>query len=272
MEWESDSSCCSLHILDRDIGLLEGAEAGCWSLGIVEQSQGEGCCWLQRDRLRGCERGDHGGKCQWRKARQPRKQGDTAESCVMGGAIAMASLSLHTSTSSWKIERLAHQTPNALNYRVGPQPGGLLYAPDAPNNREGLQTRETSKCLNGWRYGARLSKEAFWLPATRGSKKTDRALIPVVSLHNWCPSSSLQVKQLCHLHDQLSLGQSWNRKKDLVSMCTRSLRLCPTLCDPVDLACQASLSGTGVLQARILEHIVQYWLSYPSTALYFLLP
>ena len=26
----------------------------------MEQSQGEGCCWLQRDGLRGCEGGDHG--------------------------------------------------------------------------------------------------------------------------------------------------------------------------------------------------------------------
>ena len=51
--------------------------------------------------------------------------------------------------------------PDVLNYRVGAQPGGLLYAPDAPNNREGLQIRETVKCLNRQRYGERLSKEAF---------------------------------------------------------------------------------------------------------------
>ena len=31
------------------------AAAGSWSLGIVEQSQGEGCCWLRREGLRGCE-------------------------------------------------------------------------------------------------------------------------------------------------------------------------------------------------------------------------
>ena len=30
--------------LDRDADLLEGAVAASWSLGIVEQSQGEGCC------------------------------------------------------------------------------------------------------------------------------------------------------------------------------------------------------------------------------------
>ena len=32
------------------------------------------------------------GKCLWRKAGQPWKQGDTAESCVGGGAITIASL------------------------------------------------------------------------------------------------------------------------------------------------------------------------------------
>ena len=30
--------------LDRDACPLEGAVAGSWSLGTVEQSQGEGCC------------------------------------------------------------------------------------------------------------------------------------------------------------------------------------------------------------------------------------
>ena len=36
---------------------------------------------------RGCEGGECGGKCLWRKAGQPWKQGDTAESRVVGGAI-----------------------------------------------------------------------------------------------------------------------------------------------------------------------------------------
>ena len=33
----------AIHALDRDAGALEGTAAGSWSLGIVEQSQGEGC-------------------------------------------------------------------------------------------------------------------------------------------------------------------------------------------------------------------------------------
>ena len=41
-----------------------------------------------------------GGKYLWRKARQPWKQGDTAESHIVGGAITIASLSPNASISS----------------------------------------------------------------------------------------------------------------------------------------------------------------------------
>ena len=34
----------AIHTPDRDTGTLEGAVAGGCSLGIVEQSQGQGCC------------------------------------------------------------------------------------------------------------------------------------------------------------------------------------------------------------------------------------
>ena len=34
----------AIHSLDGNTGLLEGAAARSWSLGIVEESQGEGCC------------------------------------------------------------------------------------------------------------------------------------------------------------------------------------------------------------------------------------
>ena len=33
----------AIHTPSRNAGLLEGAAAGSWSLGIVEQCQGEGC-------------------------------------------------------------------------------------------------------------------------------------------------------------------------------------------------------------------------------------
>ena len=38
------------------------------------------------------------------------------------------------------------------------------------------------------------------------------------------------------------------------------------------VACHASRSGRAVMEARILECICQYWMSYHSKALYFLLP
>jgi len=60
-------------------------------------------------------------------------------------------------------------------------------------------------------------------------------------------------------------------KKNLVSMHAGSLELCPTLYDLVNCGLPG-ISVRRVLQARILECIGQYWLPYPSRALYFLLP
>ena len=37
------SLAIAIQTPDRDAGPLEGAAAGSWSIGIVEQSQGEGC-------------------------------------------------------------------------------------------------------------------------------------------------------------------------------------------------------------------------------------
>ena len=176
----------AIHTRDRNAGPLEGTVAEMWSLGIVEQSQGKGYCWLWRDRLRGCEGGDCGGKCLWRKAWQPRKQGDTTESHTEGGAITITSLSLHASIRSWIIERLAHQMPDTLSYRVGPHPGCpfkyLTCRYTEQNLRQGgrswctKQKRRTPgkgvlKCGNRRGCRGRLAKEAFLSPATRGLKK-----------------------------------------------------------------------------------------------------
>ena len=45
-EWKENQIVLAtiIHTPDRDAGPLEGAVAGSWSLGIVEQSQGEGYC------------------------------------------------------------------------------------------------------------------------------------------------------------------------------------------------------------------------------------
>ena len=104
-KWKENQTALAtaIHMLGRNAGLLEGAATGSWSLGVVKQSQCEGCCWLWRDRSRGCEGGDCGGKCLWRKARQPWKQGDTPGSPVGGAAITIAFLSPHASIGSWTI-------------------------------------------------------------------------------------------------------------------------------------------------------------------------
>ena len=203
MEWESDSPCCN-HTYRGQEHWSTGA--GSWSLGIVEQSQSKGCCWLPRDRLRGWEGGDRGGKCLWRKARQPWKQGNPAELCVVGGIITIASPSPHASIGSWTMKKLAHQVADALNYRIGPQLGGPLYVPDMLNNREGSQARKPSKCLNRQSYRERLAKEAYWVPATRGLKKDSDRAITTPSAKAVCvpihlvPPGSPQAKQLLHLH------------------------------------------------------------------------
>ena len=45
-KWNENQTvlAAAMHTLDRYAGSLEGAAAGSWSLGIVEQSQAEGCC------------------------------------------------------------------------------------------------------------------------------------------------------------------------------------------------------------------------------------
>ena len=130
--------------------------------------------------------------------------------------------------------------------------------------------------VSAWMGGA---KEKDWpkrpsdhqLQETR-KKDSDRAIAAVaeavyVPKHLVLPGSP-QAKQLCHSH--------WGRaapgkKKSCVYACRVALvasdSLPPCRLWPARLLCQS-----GVLQARILEHIGQYWLPYPSRTLYFLPP
>ena len=108
--------------------------------------------------------------------------------------------------------------PDRPIYRVGPQPGGPRYVPESPNNTEGPQAREPSKCLSGRSYWESLAEEAFWSPATRGSgKDSDRAITPAAeAVHvpaHLVPPGSPHLKQPHHLHVQPSLGQSCRRQK-----------------------------------------------------------
>ena len=143
-KWNENQTvlAAAIHTLDGDTSPLESAAAGRWNLGIVEQSQDKGCCWLWRDGLRGCEGGDCGRKCLWRKAGKPWKQGDTAKSHVGGGVITVASLPPR--------ERLAHQTSEVLNYRVGPYPGCPFKCLMRWSTEEDPTQGGSSMCLTCW--------------------------------------------------------------------------------------------------------------------------
>ena len=78
-------------------------------------------------------------------------------------------------------------------------------------------------------------------------------------LHTWprqgpCKQSSFTT---------LTLNSQWGRaatgKKSLASMPAGSLRSCLTLGDTVDCGLPGFSIRKGILQARILERIGQYW-------------
>ena len=111
------------------------------------------------------------------------------------------------------------------------------------------------------------------MPATRSSK--DGAMTPAAEAvrvpARLAPPGPPQAKQLRPLHAQPSLGQTCHRQKSCVY--ARTVTLVVSDSAPLwTVARQASLSGRGVLQARILERIGQCWLPHPSRALYVLLP
>ena len=107
----------AIHTPDSNTGPLESIDLEFRDCGTIP---GRGQLLIAERQIGEFEGGDCQGKCLWRKAGQPRKQGDNAVSHVGGGAITIASLSPYASVSSSTIERLTHQILDILNYRVGP--------------------------------------------------------------------------------------------------------------------------------------------------------
>ena len=177
MEWESDSPCRS-HTYPGQGRKSPGRYRG-WELRIRDCGPipGRGLLLTVERRIEGMW-----GRKLW--GEMPVEESQAAMEArwycrvTHRGWSQHHSLSPRTSISSWTTESWPIKCL-ALNHRVGTQPRGPLYVPYTPNNREGPQGREPSKCLNGQSYGERLAKEAFWSPATRGSKKdSDRAITP----------------------------------------------------------------------------------------------
>ena len=76
--------------------------------------------------------------------------------------------------------------------------------------------------LSKHQWSKRLAKEAFWSPA---QKDSDRAITPAVeAVHvpaHLAPPGSLQAKQLCHIHTQLSLGAELPQAKKVLCLCAQ---------------------------------------------------
>ena len=130
--------------------------------------------------------------------------------------------------------------------------------PDVPNNKEGPQGREPSKCLTG---GA-MEKDWPRRPSDRRPSLLQRR--QPMSLHMLCcpdphkPSSC----------NTVMLNAHWGRdatgkKENLASRQTWSLRSCPTLCEPVD----CGLPGFSVRGFSRRE----YWSVLANTACHNLL-
>ena len=143
--------------------------------------------------------------------------------------------------------------PDILNYRVEPQPGG-------PSMCLTHQTTEKDP-IQGSPLSAWTAK--LW-------RKTGQRGILTASYKTLEKTGTKQSVTLHTLHCAIFTlnsheGRAATGKRNLVSMCSGSLQSCPTLCDPVDCGLPG-FSVRGLLQARILECIGQYWLPYSSSS------
>jgi len=97
-----------------------------------------------------------------------------------------------------------------------------------------------------------------------------------MSLHTWHHQGPHKPSRCTNfmLNSHSGRAATGKKKKSCAYACSIASVVSDSLqpCGPWTVACQASLSGMVVLQARILECIGQYRLLYPSRALYFLLP
>ena len=120
--------------------------------------------------------------------------------------------------------------------------------PDALNNIEEPQERAPSKCLNGAELWRKMSQRGLLIASYKRLKKDcDRAIPPAAEAVHvpayLAPPESPQAKQLCHLHAQLSLGQSCHRQKMSCVYARRaalvvSNSVCPHRLWPARLLCQ----------------------------------
>ena len=148
-----------------------------------------------------------------------------------GEASTIVSLSPHASIGSWTIESLAHQMPDALNYRAGPQPGGpsmcLICGTTERDPRQGSP-------LSAWTGGA-MEKDWLKRPSDHQVQETrKKTLRQSMSLHTWHRQGPHKPSSCATFTLNSHWGRATTGQKCLASMQTGSLESCPTPCDPVD--------------------------------------
>ena len=167
------------------------------------------------------------------------------------------------------------KVPDVLIFRVGPQSRGPLYVPDGAKQQRrtpgkgSLQVPERAEpprktCQRGLLMTSykRIGRQSQ--NCGRGGSQCPHTLgvTGVLASQAAAPPS----------RPTLTGAELPQAKKKDVFMRAGSLPSHPTLCDPVDCGLPGFSVREGILQARILARIGQYWLPYPSRALYFLLP
>ena len=128
-----------------------------------------------------------------------------------------------------------------------PRQGGSLSAwmgedwPKRPSDRQ-LQDTQKHTLIGPWRLRQRQS----------------------MSLHAWCRQGPLKPSSCANFTSNLTGGNTVFAAigKKLLHLACRVTSVVYGFATLQTVACQASLSGTRVLQARILECSGQYWLPY----------
>jgi len=176
----------ALHTLDRSPGTRGGCELARRDWRV---SQGRICYRLQGDGLRGCEGEDHCGKCLWKKAGQPWRQGDSAESHAVGGVITVVSLPMPAPAADQQRKALEGWPSKCLTcWAIEKDP----------------VLREPFKCMEQQRRISQrgpLNSSCQRLKRDSNSVTASRAEVASIPTHLGLLRSPLP-KQLYHLHAQ----------------------------------------------------------------------